>query len=112
MIRGATVRPMSDKPRSRPEGVVTLPRELRLNDERATREAAKLDDVEARLVSGAISAEDADREILEMVLKERFGFLPPEAVEELRIAGLDLLDEPEMIATRAYAGERADGDEP
>lgn len=35
-------------------------------------------------------------------------FLPPDALEELRMAGLELLDEPEMVETRAYSSVAPD----
>lgn len=98
---------MSDATR-RP-GLVPLPPDLQQTDKRKAREDAALDEIEARLANGSLSPEDADRMILEMVLKERFAFLPPDAAEELRIVGLALLDEPEMVETREALAR--DGDE-
>lgn len=81
------------------------------DDPRTAREAEALAEIEAQLADGSISAEDADRMALELVLEERFGFLPPDALEELRQAGLELLDEPELVETRAYAAIAPDGSE-
>lgn len=90
-------------------GLVPLPLDLQPTDKRKAREDAALGEIEARLANGSLSPEDADRMILEMVLKERFAFLPADAAEELRIAGLALLDEPELVETREALAR--DGDE-
>lgn len=83
-------------------GLVPIPPGLDTRDPRKAREDAALDAIDERLAAGAISAEEADREILEIVLKERFGYLPADAVEEMRRVGLELLEEPEFVETRAH----------
>jgi hypothetical protein len=82
---------------------VPIPDGMRpLIDERQAREDAAIADVDARVVSGALSAEQADREFLELVLRERFAFLPTDAIDQLRTVGLELLEEPEIEETRTY----------
>lgn len=101
---------MSDQGRKLPPGLVPIPPGLDTRDPRKAREDAALDAIEQRLAAGAISAEEADHQILEVVLKERFGYLPAGAVEEMRRAGLELLQEPEFVETRAYVD--GDAEEP
>ena len=65
-------------------------------------EAAAIEEVEARLERGEVDPAAADRELLEIALR-RFAHLSPEAIEELRQVGLELLEEPEMVETRSLA---------
>jgi len=68
-------------------------------DERKRREDEAVADIERRMMAGTLSPEQADRELLELAL-QRFSYLPPEAIEELRQFGLELNEEPEMVETR------------
>ena len=88
-----------------PRGALT-PREARRK-----RENVAIAVLEARLARGEITPEQADAEILELAL-ERFAFMPPAALDELRELGRELFEEPEMIETRALAPRPPDDDEP
>lgn len=90
---------------------MALPRDLDPEDERKQREDAAIASIDARLVSGTLSPEHADREILELAL-ERFAFLPEDALDELREVGLAMNEEPEMVETRSRAPrpDEAEGD--
>lgn len=94
-----------------PRGVGPVMNERHV-DEREAREQAAIADIEARVARGELTGEGADREILEIVLRERFAFLPPESIEELRMHGLELLEEPELVETRSFyaAGSEPDTD--
>lgn len=87
-------------------GVVPLPPGIALDegqareDERQAREDAALADIEDRVARGVLSPADADRELVELVFTERFGYLPPDAFEALRRVGLELLEEPEVEESR------------
>ncbi len=77
--------------------------------EREAREKAATADIDARLAAGTLSAEDADEEALELAL-ERFGFLPEDAIDELRRVGRMLNEQPEMVEGHSLAPRPRDKD--
>ena len=88
----------SDHP-SVARGVVAIPDDLAPHDPRKEREDAAIADVEARVDTGQLSGEDADAELFEIALA-RFDYLAPDALEELREFGREVIKEPEMVGTR------------
>jgi len=90
---------VSTSDRNGPLGLAPDSRPL---DERAHREKLALASIDARLQAGLLSPEDADVEILELALA-RLSFLPDEVIEELRVFGRELHEEPEMVESRALA---------
>ena len=79
-----------------------LPSAKTPRETREEREQAAIARIDARLASGEITPEQADAEILEIAL-QRFAFLPPSIVDELRAMGRELFEEPEMVVTRRFA---------
>lgn len=95
---------MTDDP-SRRQGTVKAPRrKVSARQRRQEQEAAEIAAVEERLRAGMISGEQADDELLEVVLK-RFSYLKPDQIAELRAFGRELNDEPEMVETRLTPDE-------